>query len=527
MKRSSTIFAVIVNLSFTLCAHAAPWQLVLETVNSASTRVVSASPIAAKGKKLAHPGLGSSVETHRAKVTWYNNNAEVFSSTTEVPFGNRFDNRCSYYIESCPSSLDGTSIIRLDGPDSTVRSDKVRIDFWGVVSRLGGEVEDPTARSSVEHSLDLLKAAAVYKRDGAIGVTKLVSTGSNSNRFVLVIVGDGYRSQDISNGTYSSDANTIVTYLKSQSPWDQLLKMTNIYLVNVVSNQAGTDDPCSEGGSCTVKSADTYFNTSFGTSGIDRLLAPDSTGITRAINVADASVGSGVWDSIVMIVNSSKYGGSGGYISTTSMHSAAPDVAVHEMGHSIGGLADEYEDPYPGFPSTITEPNVDSNGSNPKWKLWVTPGTPLPTSESASYASTVVGAFEGARYKSSGVYRPKTSCKMRYLGVPFCPVCKEAMFEGVLGQVRLYDSTLPPVSSTIRLATAAKTFTVRPIKGGTMSYSWSLCGKKLAGAATASVAIKKSQLTSSLCSLTATLRFTSALLKKKRHTKTITWKVSR
>ncbi len=73
----------------------------------------------------------------------------------------------------------------------------------------------------------------------------------------------------------------------------------------------------------------------------------------------------------MVIVNSPLYGGSGGAVATFSTHSAAVEIALHEMGHTAFGFADEYEyyagcwtgetgrNVYPG--GEPFEPNVTAN----------------------------------------------------------------------------------------------------------------------------------------------------------------------
>jgi len=53
--------------------------------------------------------------------------------------------------------------------------------------------------------------------------------------------------------------------------------------------------------------------------------------------------GSGFFQNLLVIHNSPEYGGAGGAgMGTTSVHPASRAVAVHEMGHSLFGLTDEY-----------------------------------------------------------------------------------------------------------------------------------------------------------------------------------------
>ena len=44
----------------------------------------------------------------------------------------------------------------------------------------------------------------------------------------------------------------------------------------------------------------------------------------------------------IVVVNSTVYGGSGGSVGTYSLAGGATEIAIHEMGHTAFGLADEY-----------------------------------------------------------------------------------------------------------------------------------------------------------------------------------------
>lgn len=102
----------------------------------------------------------------------------------------------------------------------------------------------------------------------------------------------------------------------------------------------------------------------FGCHNIPRLLC--CPGRYRFIQHARTHCGSGFIMNTLIIHNSDRYGGAG-YTSdnaaTCSINPAAPQVAAHELGHSLFGLADEYT--Y-GSGTAGRDPNCDVAGC-PKW----------------------------------------------------------------------------------------------------------------------------------------------------------------
>ena len=183
--------------------------------------------------------------------------------------------------------------------------------------------------------------------------------------------------------------------------------------------------------------ANTFFDATFCTlfNGVptDRLLTVDSA---RATSVATAQVP--FKHQVLCIVNSSKYGGSGGLIATCSTDGAAALIAIHEMGHSAFGLTDEYGGSGAGIPpAEPAAPNVTRNTdrANNKWRALILPTTPMPSQCNAGCMTSTcvppampppagaVGTYEGGFYSNCNFYRPLPDCKMRSLSAPFCPVC--------------------------------------------------------------------------------------------------------
>jgi len=187
------------------------------------------------------------------------------------------------------------------------------------------------------------------------------------------------------------------------------------------------------------------------------------------------------YDFAAILVNAETYGGGGihGLYATVAAGSLwAPYVFVHELGHHLAGLADEYftsDVAYlPGERLEPWERNVTAlfDPTRLKWKP--SPGAPVPTpwdkegyeKRSREYQekrkairkrngpeaemdalflaqkkeetlklatephAARVGAFEGANYEAKGYYRSQVDCIMFSRDeVPFCAACRAALDE--------------------------------------------------------------------------------------------------
>lgn len=274
-----------------------------------------------------------------------------------------------------------------------------------------------------------------------IGITKIVDNGSPADRFNIVLVAEGF--QDFELPAFATHASQLASYMFSMDPFMAYSSAFNIYRLDVASNESGADDPaaCPFG---TGATAATYFDASYCNGGIRRLLECDDTLVMNTVNGYLPE-----WHQIVVIVNSTIWGGSGGSVATFSVASGWENGVMHELGHAAFNLADEYEywagcgidtthDTYTG--GEPVEPNVtiDTNRATIKWGDLILPTTPLPTTSNADcsvcdpqpnpYPPDTVGAYEGARYYHCGIYRPQFDCMMRNL-TSFCAVCRRQIVD--------------------------------------------------------------------------------------------------
>jgi hypothetical protein len=267
--------------------------------------------------------------------------------------------------------------------------------------------------------------------DGSVGqMVKVVDHGPASIRWNLVILGDGYQASELSK--YHTDVQNLIDDFYSTAPYDELWCGINVYRIDVTSTDSGADDPtdCTGGTGATPK---TFFDAKFCSvwegKRLARLLTVDSA---LALSTATAKLPER--DQVLVVVNSSKYGGAGGQVATCSTHGSASEIAIHEIGHSAFGLADEYEGSNAAPTTEPPKPNVtiNTNRATNKWGDLILAATPMPSScysdcttctpPTTAPAAGAVGTYEGGFHAHCGVFRPLPNCFMRDYS-PFCPVC--------------------------------------------------------------------------------------------------------
>jgi len=261
----------------------------------------------------------------------------------------------------------------------------------------------------------------------------VVQNGPSSNRVNIVFLGDGYTASEI-NAAYTQHINSILSHFfdVGEDPFPRYESFFNVYRVDVVSNESGADVPPDGIFRDTALDASYYFD---GTS--SRLLYVDNAKATTARDSALA--GSGITPHMSLItVNDTRYGGGGGDFAVfPGGNEYAGDLALHELGHSFSGLADEYWDVSQNTTYVGGEPsqvNVTKDPNGQKWSQWLGYVDSLGT----------VGAYEGAiGYYTYGVYRPTDYSKMRRIDYKFNAVCREKIILDIYGIVDPLDEYLP------------------------------------------------------------------------------------
>ena len=284
---------------------------------------------------------------------------------------------------------------------------------------------------------------------GQATMTTLVTNGPTATRLNIVFLSEGYTTNDLSH--YISDAKVMLKQMLGTAPLKEYSNYFNAYAISIPSNQSGSDHYTP-----TTNLVDTYFNSRYDSSGIQRLITIDATGRSRANTLLAQLMPE--YDIVALVVNDTQYGGSGGSILISSINVQSPEIATHEMGHTFAQLGDEYSDAG-GSPSEKANTTAQTNLALIKWNVWIPGGTPIPTPDISTYYSTV-GLFQGAAYSLS-YYRPRHDCKMRTLGVAFCEVCGEALVKTIYSKLNMVEAIAPPTNSVLQLTNGmTKTFSV-------------------------------------------------------------------
>ena len=319
-----------------------------------------------------------------------------------------------------------------------------------------------------------------------VQIVPAVTGPAHSAAFDVVVLGEGYDDRD----RFRAHLRRFADLLLSEEPYATLRDRISVTGLLPPSSDRGCDEP-SHG-----VWRDTPFDASFDAFGSPRYLLTENT---RALRDVASTV---PYDTIIVMVDHARYGGGGiygQYCIFTADNPWAGYLLLHELGHSFGGLGDEYyasgvaytdlhptdhEPPQPNLTALLDPTTL-------KWRDLVDDDVPLPTPwdkatfDAAEYAwqqrrralqdgiaearrrgapepevaaleeqleqgareradassrqlaaerwAGRVGAFEGAGYASTGLYRPSVDCLMFTRGLkPLCPVCRRAVAARIL-----------------------------------------------------------------------------------------------
>jgi len=295
----------------------------------------------------------------------------------------------------------------------------------------------------------------------------IAENGPASEKLDIVILGDGYSTSEMEK--FRNDAKRMSNALLTTEPFKSQSKNINIRAVETPAMQSGVNKPHHG----VFKRSP--LSVSYSTFDSERYALTFDNKTVR--DVASAVP----YDFMVILINERTYGGGGIYNLYTTVaadNKFSEYIMVHEMGHHMAALADEYYTSAVAYevPKITVEPwetNVTAlfDKNNLKWKDLVDAETPIPTPWekkafdtfgysiqkerdsiranhlpetvmedlfvrqmnqenkffSAEKYKDKVGAFEGANYNQTGMYRSQLDCIMYTRHNVFCKVCQRSI----------------------------------------------------------------------------------------------------
>lgn len=333
-------------------------------------------------------------------------------------------------------------------------------------------------------------------------VHKLIDNGPSANRVDIVVLGDGYRSTEMAK--FAADALKLATEFLKEPPIARYKNYFNVWRIDTPSANSGASH------SGPPPPGQTYYGAYYDCFSIQRLVCIDEARVTEELNAAMAPDQREI---VLVVVNDAEYGGSGGQYAVTSVHPLAPQIAIHELGHSFGRLDDEYVEPFNcgRYTTPVGGFNVTQSVTRATipWAKWIGATTPVPTLG----AGTAIGAYEGAFYCADDWYRPTFDSKMNTLGMPFYYVNGEQLIRSIYQIVSLVD-WVAPAQGTVRIAEGtSRTFRARKIAPAATSLvtTWRLNGVVVS--TTNWVTISSTQLAGRNKVLLLTIRDKTALVR--------------
>ncbi|MFC9793755.1 M64 family metallopeptidase [Streptomyces sp. NPDC127584] len=360
-------------------------------------------------------------------------------------------------------------------------------------------------------------------------VVPVQTTGPADRRFNLVFMGDGYTAAEMP--AFRADLDRHLSTLWSVEPFASYRSYINVWAVEAPSAESGVD--CDPG--LDAPARDTALDMGFwggcDAGSVQRLLTVDSR---KAAALADLVPGTSAANrQVVALAHSSTYGGAGGGYATASGGNALSSlITPHEIGHSLGGLQDEYDYYARGVPGdTYSGPEPSSahhtllterqmRDERAKWWRWL---------GEESESGGVIGRHEGGMYRTKGVWRPSRHSLMKTLGYAFDQVEREVMVRAISAKVNLVQDHTP-ATAPIGADRTVWVDTLHPV-GGALAVAWRLDGRTLPTRGARSVDLRPLRLSPGPHTLTATVTDPTPFVRdpavraSAALTRTVTWTV--
>ena len=268
-------------------------------------------------------------------------------------------------------------------------------------------------------------------------IVPLQVTGPATERLNLLIFGDGYTAAEMPK--FRADVDRILNVQWSVEPFKSYRSYFNVYMIEIESPVSGI--------SCDPDDGNVRRNTPLKLQYAGNCPAgANARGVTlgeggrEVLDALAAQIPGVVGDNrqTLSVANTRTYGGIGGTNATTT--GSAPQgalVSLHELGHSLGGLQDEYPHGGRGVPGGVyngeepgsihhTTYTIDQmRDGKLKWWYWL---------GEESHSGGIIGRYESGSSRTKGIWRPSEHSMMRWIGNYFDQIGHERMIQRISGR---------------------------------------------------------------------------------------------
>jgi MYXO-CTERM domain-containing protein len=300
----------------------------------------------------------------------------------------------------------------------------------------------------------------------------VLANGPSARRLDLVFLGDGFTPDD--RPKFDARVDAIVDHLLTLEPYTEYSGLINVWKVFAPSTSSGVDEEFATNTHVTPFECAYFCDPA-----IERLICCDEA---KVVDFVDAQAPFA--DGIMVLVNSDKYGGAGGFTYGTSYTGDTQfvQVAAHELGHSLFGLWDEYT--YvgqTGASDAYVSPNCTHHNVATNWPEWV--GESVTSADPANPGGAdTVDRYEGCSFEDWD--RPTAdSCMMNTLQDQYCPVCRQEIITrlyGALGGEMIVSQSPDPGARVVLAQGESQTFKLKalgPEQG--VDVVWSIDGEEV------------------------------------------------
>ena len=282
------------------------------------------------------------------------------------------------------------------------------------------------ARPEPPRPADEDAAYAEYLREtkGVLDIRTVHASPLGADALDLVVVSAGFTAGEMDEFLELCDDLTRAFF--SLQPWTRFRDWVNIHAVFIEDESPSVSRVRVSGYEGQVLTCDNGVAMEYA------MYAADADGVLVLHNSSFSTPACGMWGVVVL----------------NRRDANNPGSPVHELGHGLAGLGDEYiqrSGAYDGAPDGLrhtvnvtTEPNPRLS----KWHYWTEESWPGPLGALTYRSGSPVGNYEGAGWPT-GIYRPERSCMMRGDRNAFCAVCDETMQANILRYVNLLSSVEP------------------------------------------------------------------------------------